>query len=91
MKYYIIATFEMDGHSSATSMLCNSAQAKQVYLKSLLYDEDNGVYYPTRNRIKEDNHEIWYGDWPCGEWSIMIIPFKTFKELCNKEWFTRTG
>lgn len=91
MKYYIIATFEMDGHSSAMSMLCDSAAAKQGYLKSLLYDKELNTWYPTSYKTQEDGAEIWYGEWDCGEWSIKIIPFKTFKELCNKEYFTRTG
>lgn len=92
MKYYIVATFEMDGHSSAMSMLCDGAAAKKQYLKTLLYDEENKCYYPTSHTVKEDDgSEVWYGEWDCGEWSIRIYPFKTFKEMCNKEIFCRTG
>ena len=92
MRYYIVATFEMDGHSSAMSMICDTAAAKQKYLKALLYDEDNNGWYPTHNKVtEEDGSETWYGEWACGEWAINILPFKTFKEICHKERFARTG
>lgn len=92
MKYYIISTFEMDGHSSATSMICSNSIAKAQYLKALLYDEETNKYYPTRSTYKEeDGSETIYGDWDCGEWSINILPFKNYKDICNKERFGRTG
>lgn len=92
MKYFITASFEMDGHSAAMCMICNSAEAKKQYLDALLYDEEMERYYPTSFTNKEDNgSETWYGEWPCGQWSINILPFKTFKEICNKEMYSRTG
>lgn len=92
MKYYIVSTFEMDGHSSALSIICDGAAAKQKYLQEILYNEDTKQYYPTSHKVEnEDGSTTIYGEWDCGEWSINIIPFKTFKEICNKERFTRTG
>ena len=38
MKYFITASFEMDGHSAAMCMICNSAEAKKQYLDALLYE-----------------------------------------------------
>jgi len=92
MKYYITATFEMDGHSSAMSMICDSATSRKQYLSTLLYDEENKTYYKTSHTVKEDDgSETWYGEWECGEWSINICPFKNYKDICNKERFARTG
>lgn len=92
MKYYIVTTFEMDGHSSAMSIICDSAAARSAYLKSILYDDEAGKYYPTSSKhTNDDGSETWYGEWDCGEWSVHIYPFKAFKDICNKEFFTRTG
>jgi hypothetical protein len=92
MKYYITTTFEMDGHSSAMSIICDSGAAKQKYLQEVLYDPEGQKYYPTSTtNQEEDGSTTMYGTWDCGEWSINILPFKTFKEICNKERFTRTG
>ncbi len=92
MKYYITATFEMDGHSSAMSIICDSAATKQRYLQEILYNEEAERFYPTTSKHEEqDGSTTMYGEWDCGEWSINILPFKTFKEICNKERFSRTG
>ena len=55
MKYYITTTFEMDGHSSAMSIICDSGVAKQKYLEEVLYDPEEKRYYPTSNTIKEED------------------------------------
>lgn len=92
MKYYIVSSFEMDGHSSGASIICANADSKQQYLKSLLYNEDTHTFYPTKSTYKnEDGSTSMYGEWECGEWSINILPFKTFKEITNVERFTQTG
>lgn len=92
MKYYITTTFEVDGHSSGMSIICDSSAAKQQYLQNVLYNPDTQQYYPTSHTVKEeDGSTTMYGTWDCGEWSMNILPFKTFKEICNRERFTRTG
>lgn len=92
MKYLILSTFELDGHSSADVCICEGATNRSKYLQSLLYNEDAKTLYPTRHHTKEDDGtEYMYGDWECGQWSIMIKPFKTYTEIKNKEFFTRTG
>ena len=92
MKYLVLSTFEIDGHSSASVMLCANNNAKEQYLKSLLYDEDEKTFYPTHNKYTNDEGAtIMYGEWPCGEWNISILPFKTFKEITNRERYTQTG
>ena len=90
MKYLIVSTFEMDGHSSAAAMICSDAIHKRKYLQELLSRED-GSLYPTHNKVENGDEEIWYGEWECGQWSISITPFKTFTSICNKERFTQTG
>lgn len=92
MKYLIISSFEIDGHASGSVMLCDSAAAKQQYLHVLLYNEDEQQYYPTKLTSKEDDGSTTiYGDWDCGQWSINILPFKTFKEITNRERYAQTG
>lgn len=91
MKYLIVTTFEIDGHSSSTAIICDSLNTRTRYLKEVLSKEDGG-FYPTTNVMKEeDGSETMYGTWDCGQWSINILPFKTFKEITNKERYTQTG
>lgn len=92
MKYYIVSTFEIDGHSSSTSIICDGSTAKQQYLHEILYNPDTKEYYPTQfSRKEDDGSTTIYGSWECGNWSVNIFPFKTYKEITNKERFTRTG
>lgn len=91
MKYYIVSTFEMDGHSSGFTMICSSLAAKSQYLKDILTDLD-GKLYPTDSvHEEEDGSTTMYGHWDCGEWSINILPFKTYKSIENKERACQTG
>ena len=91
MKYYITSTFEMDGHASAMSIICENRATKQAYLQEILQDGEGNFYPTSSTHTEEDGSDTMYGTWDCGEWSINIKPFKTFKEICNKERFTRTG
>lgn len=91
MKYYITSTFEMDGHSSAMSIICENRATKQAYLREILQDGEGNFYPTSGTRIEEDGSDTMYGTWECGEWSVNILPFKTFKEITNKERYTRTG
>ena len=91
MKYYITASFEMDGHSSAMSIICENRATKQAYLREILQDGEGNFYPTSGTHTEEDGSDTMYGTWDGGEWSINIKPFKAFKEICNKERFTRTG
>lgn len=91
MKYYITSTFEMDGHSSAMSIICENRATKQAYLREILQDGEGNFYPTSGTHTEEDGSDTIYGTWECGEWSVNILPFKTFKEITNKERYTRTG
>ena len=92
MKYLIVASFEMDGHSSAEVMICENATSRTSYLHALLHNEETDSYYPTKHKVEEeDGSTTMYGEWECGEWTINILPFKTYKEILHKERFVRTG
>lgn len=92
MKYLIVATFEMDGHSSSEVMICDSINSRKSYLHALLYNEESKMYYPTKHSVEEDDGSTtMYGEWDCGEWAINIFPFKAYKDIVHKERFVRTG
>lgn len=91
MKYYITSTFEMDGHSSAMSIICENRATKQAYLREILQDGEGNFYPTSGTHAEEDGSDTMYGTWDCGEWSVNILPFKTFKEITNKERYTCTG
>ena len=93
MKYLIVSTFEIDGHSSASACICTGPEQKKRYLKSLLWDEETNKMYPTdyMSAKEEDGSEVWYGHWDCGQWSVRIIPFKAYKDIAAKEYYTQTG
>lgn len=61
MKYYIISTFEMDGHSSGFTMICSNSIAKAKYLKEILTDLDGNLYPTDSVHKEEDGSETWYG------------------------------
>lgn len=91
MKYYITSTFEMDGHSTAMSIICENRATKQAYLREILQDGEGNFYPTSGTHTEEDGSDTMYGTWGCGEWSVNILPFKTFKEITNKERYTCTG
>lgn len=91
MKYYITSTFEMDGHSTAMSIICENRATKQAYLREILQDGEGNFYPTSGTHTEEDGSDTMYGTWECGEWSVNILPFKTFKEITNKERYTCTG
>jgi hypothetical protein len=73
-------------------------RAVNLYIaKALTYSEESdGAPEEMMGKItrthKDDNGDIvHYGTWDAGEFSITIRAFKTFKEIINKEMFTRTG
>lgn len=93
MKYLVLSTFEIDGHSSATSCICTSSTQLKQYLTSLLWDEDKKAPYPIdyqRKNEEDDSKEMW-GHWDCGQWCVKTIPFKTYKEITAKEYYCQTG
>ena len=91
MKYLITSTFEVDGHSSAMSIICSDFTTRCRYLNELLKEEGDKMYPTSGVTQEDDGSETWYGHWECGEWSVNILPFKTSKEITNKERYTRTG
>lgn len=91
MKYYITSTFEMDGHSTAMSIICENRATKQAYLREILQDGEGNFYPTSGTHTEEDGSDTMYGTWECGEWSVNILPFKTFKGITNKERYTCTG
>lgn len=91
MKYYITSSFEIDGHSSSMSIICDTVNTKSKYLKEILTKYDGAGFYPTEDITIEDNgSKTMRGRWECGLWSINILPFKSFRDIINKENYVRT-
>lgn len=92
MKYLILSTFEVDGHSSADCVIVEGKEDMQKFVKQLRWDEIDEYYYEIQGEVQErDGSTVLYGDYECGQWSIKIVPFKTYKQILNKELYTRTG
>ena len=91
MKRLIIASIETDGHSGTSVFLTTTDAAYKEAIRSLLYYEDELIYhFSHENKIQDNIIEQWYeGD--LGEMSIMVKTFNTFKEIENREFYTRTG
>lgn len=92
MKYLIVSTFEIDGHSSADCIIVDNKDLKDRWIESLRWDSVEEKMNPiTHEATDDDGRTTLYGESDMGNWSITIIPFKTYKEILNKEVYTRTG
>lgn len=92
MKYLVLSTFEIDGHSSSTVCICTSPAQLKQYLTSLLLDEETHSLYPTDYEKKnEDGSKEMWGRWECGQWCVKTIPFKAYKDISAKEYYCQTG
>lgn len=91
MKYAVLSSFEMDGHSSAEMKICENKAARDEYIKSLLMDGEGNNYQLTSQSEDEHGMKYLYGEWECGSFVIAVKGYKTYKELSNDTLFCRTG
>lgn len=91
MKYAVLSSFEMDGHSSAEMRICESKIVRDNYIKALLINEDGESYHLTHQGEDKNGVKYMYGEWECGEFVIAVKAYKTYKELANDTLFCRTG
>ena len=91
MKRLIIASIETDGHSGSSVFLTTTEKQYQEAIRSLLYYEDELVYnFKFENKVDDTLIEQIY-DGDMGEMSITVKTFGPYKEIENKEFYTRTG
>ncbi len=91
MKRLIIASIETDGHSGSSVFLTTTEKQYQEAIRSLLYYEDELVYnFKFENKVDDTLIEQIY-DGDMGEMSITVKTFNAYKEIENKEFYTRTG
>lgn len=91
MKRLIIASIETDGHSGSSVFLTTTEKQYQEAIRSLLYYEDELVYnFKFENKVDDTLIEQIY-DGDMGEMSIAVKTFNAYKEIENKEFYTRTG
>lgn len=91
MKYAVLSSFEVDGHSSAEMRICANKRIRDAYIKSLLLNDEGEQYHLTHQGEDENNVKYMYGNWDCGEFVIAVKAYKTYKELADDMLFCRTG
>lgn len=91
MKRLVIASIEIDGHSSSSCFIASNEENYQKIIHDLICFEDEPIYTLTHtDTISPEVSESWYeGD--LGEMSVLVIEFSAFGQICNKEFYTRTG
>lgn len=91
MKKLIVASIEVDGHSSTSMFITTTEQEYEKAIRSLLYYEDELMYhFRTTRKINDNMIEQWY-DSELGEMSIIVCSFSAYKQIENMEFYTRTG
>lgn len=91
MKRLIIASIETDGHSGSSVFITTTEKQYEQAIRSLLYFEDELTYnFKYENKINDNTLEQWY-DGDMGEMSILVRSFKSYKEIENQEFYSRTG
>lgn len=91
MKRLIMASIETDGHSGSCMFITTTEKQYQEAIRSLLYYEDELIYnFKFENKVDDTLIEQIY-DGDMGEMSIMVKTFNAYKEIENKEFYTRTG
>lgn len=90
MKKIILASIETDGHSGSSFFITNNEEEYKNAIRSLLYYEDQLIYNFKYENRKDNVLEQFY-DGDLGEMAIYVYSFKAYKEIENKEFYTRTG
>lgn len=91
MKYLVAMAWELDGHAGSSAIVLPTLDLIDRYIAESLKDEDGKPMGKITNRIKEENGYTCYGEWECGQFSVMVRKFKTYSDMLGKELFTRTG
>lgn len=79
---------ELGGHSGASVFISQNEAEMKTILNELLTSEGEEIY-ELEHHNKEHNTCYYRGDY--GLMSIKIVPFKNYKDITTREFFTRTG
>lgn len=91
MKRLVLISEELDGHSGATAVIVTSQKEYDLLLKQTLYRDNEIIYTFDGEDKKSEKETIFYYTGEMGYLSLSITCFNTYKEIENREFFTRTG
>ena len=91
MKRLILASIETEGHSGTSCFIETNNQTYNDIIHDLIFYEEEQIYHFVRENKIDDNTIEQYYDGDLGEMVILVRSFGSYKEVENKEFYTRTG
>lgn len=90
MKKIIIISMELDSHAGSSVFVVQDKKAYDSVIRSFTQIEGAPYELIHEREIDEDTKEMFY-DGELGKMSILVKTFSAYKDIINKELFTRTG